>query len=306
MPRDRQGHSLLLAFAVVVGLLFTTNAHAADPPAGSFTPRGTFAHPESLVDAVWLAAHLNDPNLRIVDARMPFERKLYEAAHIPGAVFVDTFRLPIAPPAAFAVAMGRLGIGNDTTVVVYESGTGEWCARLWWALRYHGHEDVRVLNGGLRQWLVAGLPLSSEAPVVSPAVFAPDVQAHWRASAGDVRSAIDDPDVALVDAIHAPSYTGDMNYFGRAGHIPSAVNLPTTDLTDTGMQTVLPPADLSRVLRRAGLDPSRRHVIYCGAGFVGAFGAFVLHLMGFDDVALFPGGLVEWVADPSNPMATVP
>jgi thiosulfate/3-mercaptopyruvate sulfurtransferase len=97
-----------------------------------------------------------------------------------------------------------------------------------------------------------------------------------------------------------------MNYFGRAGHIPSAVNLPTVNLTDTGMQTVLPPTDLSRVLQRAGLDPSKRHITYCGAGFVGAFGAFVLHLMGFEDVALYLGGLMEWVADPSNPMATVP
>jgi len=287
-------------------LALAATVRAADPPPGSFAPRSTYAHPESLVDVVWLAAHLNDPNVRIIDARMPFERKLYAAAHIPGAVFVDVFRLPIAPPMAFAVAMGRLGIGNDTSVIVYEPGAGEWCARLWWALRYHGHEDVRILNGGLRQWVVAGLPLSSEEPVVSPAVFEPDVQAHWLATADDARAAIDDPAVTLVDAIHAPSYTGDMNYFGRAGHIPTAVNLPITDLTDLGVQTILPPSALSRVLQRAGLDPSKRHIVYCGTGFVGAFGAFVLHLMGFEDVALYPGGLKEWVADPSNPMATVP
>jgi thiosulfate/3-mercaptopyruvate sulfurtransferase len=287
-------------------LMLVTLAHATDTVPGSFASRDTYAHPESLVDVEWLAAHLTDPNVRIVDARMPFERALYDAAHIPGAVFVDTFRLPLAPPAAFAEAMGALGIGNDTTVIVVESGAGEWSARLWWALRYHGHADVRLLNGGMRQWAMAGGALSSEAPVVSPAVFEPDVQAHWWATADDVRAAIDDPDVVLVDAIHSPSYTGDMNYFGRAGHIPSAVNLPATDLTDTGMQTVLPPQDLSRVLQRAGLDPSQRHITYCGAGFIGAFDAFVLHLMGFDDVALYLGGLMEWVADPSNPMATVP
>jgi len=287
-------------------LALATTVQAVDPTTGSFPTRDTYAHPEALVDVEWLAAHLDDPNVRIVDARMPFERALYDAAHIPGAVFANVFALPLAPPDAFAATIGALGIGNDTTVIVVEAGTGEWCARLWWALRYHGHEDVRILNGGMRQWVMAGGALSSEAPVVSPAVFVPDVQAHWWAAIDEVRAAIDDPDVTLVDAIHSPSYTGDMNYFGRAGHIPSAVNLPTVNLTDTGMQTVLPPTDLSRVLQRAGLDPSKRHITYCGAGLVGAFGAFVLHLMGFDDVALYLGGLMEWVADPSNPMATVP
>ena len=306
MDRARRTRFIPRSLACVAILMAATLAQAVDPAPGSFPSRDTYAHPEALVDVEWLATRLNDPNVRIVDARMPFERALYDAAHIPGAVFGNVFALPLAPPEAFAAAMGALGIGSDTTVIVYETGTGEWCARLWWALRYHGHEDVRLLDGGMRQWVMAGGALSSEAPAVYPAVFTPEVQAHWWAAIDEVRAAIDDPDVTLVDAIHSPSYTGDMNYFGRAGHIPSAVNLPTVNLTDTGMQTVLPPTDLSRVLQRAGLDPSKRHITYCGAGLVGAFGAFVLHLMGFDDVALYLGGLMEWVADPSNPMATVP
>jgi thiosulfate/3-mercaptopyruvate sulfurtransferase len=281
-------------------------AHAAEPAPGAFAARDTYAHTESLVDVAWLAAHLDDPNVRIVDARMPFERALYDAAHIPGAVFVDTFALPIAPPEAFAAAMGRLGVGNDTTVIVVESGVGEWSARLWWALRYHGHADVRLLSGGLRQWVAAGLPLSDEVPTVSTTVFEPDVQAHWWATAHDVRAAIDDPDVVLIDVLPRTSYTGDAAFYGRPGHIPTAVNLPTTDLFDPVMQSVLPPAVLSRLLQRSGLDPSQRHLTYCGGGFYGAFGAFVLHLMGFEDVALYPGSLMEWVSDPSNPMATVP
>jgi len=287
-------------------LALATTVHAVDPTPGSFASRDTYAHPEALVDVAWLAAHLSDPNVRIVDARMPFERVLYDAAHIPGAVFVDTFSLPIAPPEAFAAAMGALGISNDTTVIVYETGTGEWCARVWWALRYHGHEDVRILNGGLRQWILAGQALSSEVPTVTPTVFEPEVHATWWATTVDVQAAVDDPGVALVDLLPTSSYTGDVPYYGRPGHIPTAANLPTTDLANAVMHTILPPDALSRVLQRAGLDPSKRHITYCGGGFYGAFGAFVLHLMGFEDVALYPGSLMEWVADPSNPMATVP
>lgn len=293
--------------AVITVLALATLAQAADPLPRSFAVRDTYAQPGSLVDVAWLAAHLDDPNVRIVDARMPFERPLYDASHIPGAVFVDTLNaLPIVPPEAFAAAVGALGIGNDTTVIVYETGSGEWGARLWWALRYHGHDDVRILNGGLRQWIMAGRPLSSEAPSVTPAVFEPDVQAHWWATADDVHAAIDDPEVVLVDVLHPPSYTGDMNYYGRPGHIPTALSLPTSDMSHNVLLTILPPPALSRMLQRARLDPSKRHVTYCGGGFAGAYGAFVLHLMGFDDVALYPGSLMEWVADPSNPMATVP
>jgi thiosulfate/3-mercaptopyruvate sulfurtransferase len=290
---------------VLIALIATFLATSRAEP-GSFATRATYAHPESLVDVHWLRAHLADPNVRIVDARMPFERALYAAAHIPGAVFVDTFTLPLAPPAAFAAAMGALGIGNDTTVIVVEAGAGEWSARLWWALRYHGHADVRILKGGMRQWAMSGGALSSEAPVVSPAVFEPDVQGHWWATADDVRAAIDDPDVVLLDVLPRTSYTGDVTFYGRPGHIPTAVNLPTTDLFDPVMQSVLPPPALSRLFQRSGLDPSQRHVTYCGGGFYGAFGAFVLHLMGFDDVALYPGSLMEWVSDPANPMAIVP
>lgn len=306
MIRAREARLIRRSMACVAIFMAATLAQAADPAPGSFAPLDTYAHPEALVDVAWLAAHLDDPNVRIIDARVPFERALYDAAHIAGAVFADTFALPIMPPDAFAASMGALGIGNDSTVVVYETGPGEWSARLWWALRYHGHDDVRLLNGGLRQWILAGQPLSTDVPAVTPARFEPDVQARWWATADDVRAAIDDPGVILVDVLARSLYVGDVNFAGRPGHIPTAVNLPTSDLVDGVMQTILPPDALSRVLGRAGLDPSLRQVTYCGGGFYGAFGAFVLHLMGFEDVALYPGSLMEWAADPSNPMDTEP
>ncbi|MGD8487036.1 MAG: rhodanese-like domain-containing protein, partial [Chloroflexota bacterium] len=140
-----------------------------------------YAHPEVLVDAEWLAQHLDDPTVRIVDARMPFEASLYETAHIPGAVFLNVSSdlccaSEIMPADEFASLMGRLGIGDDTTVVAYDTEGGRWAARLWWALQYYGHEEAAMLDGGLRAWVGAGGAVETEVPDVEPAVFTPEVQ----------------------------------------------------------------------------------------------------------------------------------
>ena len=268
-----------------------------------------YAHPEGLVDADWLAAHLDDPTVRIVDARMPFEGSLYETAHIPGAVFVNVSNelccpSAIMPAEEFASLMGRLGIGDDTTVVIYDTEGGRWAARLWWALRYYGHEAAAMLDGGLRSWVSSGGAVETETPEVEPAVFTPEVQPRWRATLDEVKEAIDDPAVHLVDALPLSSYTGDWTLFG-GGHIPSAVSLPAPDTLNEVFLTVHGPDVLSAMLMRLGLDPSQRVITYCGGGPYGSHDAFVLHLMGFDDVGLFDGSMMEWTSDPSNPVDVV-
>ena len=269
-----------------------------------------YAHPEVLVNAAWLADRLDDPQVWIVDARMPAERTLYDRAHIPGAVFIDMLRdlrgpSRIMSPERFASLMRRLGIGDDTTVVVYDTEGGPWAARLWWALRYHGHAATAMLDGGLRSWVSAGFSLQTEAPVVEAAIFTPEVQPSWRATIDEVRAAIDDPTVNLVDALPWPDYTGDAPDYA-AGHIPSAVNLPATDMLDAVKLTVRDPGALTRMLRRANLDPARRVITYCGAGYWGALSALVLDLMGFEDVALYDGSMREWAKDPADPIEIVP
>jgi thiosulfate/3-mercaptopyruvate sulfurtransferase len=284
-------------------------AGEASPPA-SFTFRDTYAHPEVLADATWLVSHLHDPNVRILDARMPFEAALYPTGHIPGAVYLDVLNQfccasRIMGPEAFAALMGRLGVGGDTTVVVYDTDGGLWAARLWWALRYYGHEDARVFGGGLREWLSMGLALETDTTKVEPAVFTPEVQPQWRATIDEVRAAIDDPDVALVDALPWPVFTGDSPDFG-VGHIPTSVSLPVFDTLDGIGKGVIGPDVLSRMLARLGLDPAQRTITYCGGGYAGATDAYVLYLMGFDRVGLYDGSLMEWTSDPANPMETVP
>ena len=277
---------------------------------GSVESPAAHAHPEVLVDATWLAAHLDDPTVRIVDARMPTEGTLYERAHIPGAVFVNMLKGLCCPsrimsPDRFASLMGRLGIGDDTTVVVYDTEGGHWAARLWWALRYYGHEDAAMLDGGLRSWVGARRPLEREAPVIEAATFTPEVQPSWRATIDEVRAAIDDPTVSLVDALPWPNYTGDAPDFGD-GHIPSAASLPASDTLDSVMLTVRDPESLTRMLMRTGLDPAQRAITYCGGGYWGAHVAFVLYLMGYEDVALYDGAMREWAKRPANPVEVVP
>jgi rhodanese-related sulfurtransferase len=149
---------------VVICLCGLLIAASAPAHASGFAFRDTYARPEILADVAWLAERIGDPTVRVVDARVPFEWALYEAGHIPGAVFADMFfGVPIMPASAFADAMGQLGIDDDTTVVIYDTDGGAWAARLWWALKFHGHDRAMMLNGGLRQWILAGLPIERTA-----------------------------------------------------------------------------------------------------------------------------------------------
>jgi thiosulfate/3-mercaptopyruvate sulfurtransferase len=216
-----------------------------------------------LVTTEWLAAHLTDPSVRIVDVRW---RSRYEngrgisfddydgylADHIPGAVFAGMMAdlsdpqhpVPdmLAPPEQFARVMGRLGIGDDTVVVAYDNmGFPLGSARLWWALCYYGHDRVRVLDSGLRGWQAEGRPLSTDVPVLEAARFTPRVRPEWKASKEDVVAAFGDPGTVIVDCLTPELYRGggERHLWGqRAGHIPGAVNVPYMANIDPQLATV--------------------------------------------------------------------
>lgn len=261
---------------------------------GTFEIPVEYVHPEILVDSDWLVDNLDDPSVRIVDAREGLV--FYRRGHIPGAVFVQLCcPSNIVDAEPFAKLMGKNGIGDDTTVVIYDDTGGLLGARLWWALRYYGHEDARLLDGGIDAWEARGLPLEEDTPEVAPVTFSAEVRPEWYAAMDEVRAAIDDPAISIVDALPADSY--------RSRHIPSAVSLPAPELLDaSGM--VEGAEELAMMLQEAGLDPAQRTITYCGGGYYGAFAALVLHLMGFEDVAMYDGALEEWTSDPSNPVET--
>ncbi len=220
---------------------------------GAFELPVEYVHPEVLVDSDRLAEHLDDPSVRIVDARADGPI-LYSQGHIPGAVLVDIFDELCCPSdimdaEPFAELMGEKGIGDDTTVVIYDDEGGLWGARVWWALRYYGHEDAKLLDGGIDAWEAEGLPLETEAPVIGPAVFTAEVRPEWYVAMDEVRAAIDDPAVNIVDALPSGSYDYE--------HIPSAVSLPAPELLDvTGV--VKGAGDLAVMLEETGLDPRSR------------------------------------------------
>lgn len=296
-----------------------------------------------LVSTAWLAEHLHDPNLRVVDVRW---RSRYEsgrgisyddldgylAGHIPGAVFagmaVDLsdpdHPVPdmLAPPERFARAMGRLGIGDDTLVVAYDNmGFPLGAARLWWALSYYGHERVRVLDGGLRQWQIEGRPLSTETPMVEAATFTTRAHAQWLASKRDVVQALGRSDTVIVDCLPADLYAGggDRHLWGqRPGHIPGARNVPylanvdpalarvTAEERDRllgGLQsfTFAPYETLEKLYRDAGVTRDRDVIAYCGRGYAASCGLLALRHLGYERIRLYDGCWAEWSADPQLP-----
>ncbi len=306
-------HRLSLVLALVSILLLGS---CAAPPTVAPTTQpskigSAYAHLEILPSAIWLGNHLDDPTVRVIDARAPFQGSLYETGHIPGALFVNVFSDVCCPSKimdaqSFEKLMGKLGIGDDTTVVVYDTDGGLWAARVWWALRYYGHENAKMLNGGLQAWVQESKSLETETPTVAPAVFHAEVQPQWLATMDEVKKAVEDPQIAILDALTRPNYTGDLNQYGRPGHIATALSFPAPDTLDPVTRGVLPAEALSRMLARLGLDPEKRVITYCGGGIYGAHTAFVLYLMGFDQVGLYDGSLMEWAPNQSNPMEVEP
>lgn len=285
-----------------------------------------YEHPEALATTEWLAAHLDDPSVRVVDMRYQVGaasdgsfrglsgRETYDQGHIPGAVFLDVIGelaepedevpLNILRPGRFEALMGGLGIGNDCTVVVYDDRGGTWAARLWWALRYYGHDDAKVLDGGITKWVQEDRPLEKRAPAPSAAVFRAQVRPELKVTSDEVMTAIGSADACIVDALPERFYTGESRLFPthRAGHIPTAVNVPATINLDPTTHALLPADELTTSWSKAGLQPDKKVIIYCGSGIYAAFNLFVLYVLGHERATLYDGSWMEWGADPVLPV----
>ncbi|MBI2911933.1 MAG: sulfurtransferase [Chloroflexi bacterium] len=222
-----------------------------------------YVRPDMLAGTDWLAEHLDDPQVRIVDCGPP---EAYARAHIPDAVALPVHHYLKGPDnvhvmdsAAFAEAMARLGIGDDTLVVGYDENGGNWAARLWWVLRYYGHDNARVLNGGWDTWLAEGRPLSRSAPQPSPATFTARVRRAAIARSDDVRACIHEPGAVILDVRSPDEYMGEERRTNqRVGHIPGAVNIEwSRALTDDERRTWRPAPELRALYEAAGVTPDR-------------------------------------------------
>ncbi len=291
----------------------------------------TFTHPEYLVSTEWLADHLDDPDVRVLDVTAKLTSSLenraeadcFDLGHIPGSQFFDVpsgkgvLSNPDAglpwmwpTPPQFIDTMARFGIGPTTRVVLVartpragiDSGT-MWCTRAWWTLAKMG-VDAAILHGGIERWEAEGRPLATDRTAIPEA--APFVVAEgWeraRATKDDVLAATTSS-VCLVDALTVDSYDGSGTRYGpRGGHITGAVNVPFRSLIDAETAAFVTPDVMRATLESAGLLDRDRIITYCGGAIAATVDAFCLALFGHDGVAVYDGSLMEWSADPALPM----
>lgn len=277
-----------------------------------------------LVETDWVAAHLDDPNIRIVDMRgyvrtITDDEKTghqvahyigaleeYQQGHIPGAVYLDwtqdivnvddPVEAQIATPEHFAEAMQRVGIGDQQLVVVYDNHpASQFATRLWWALRYYGHGNVVVLNGGLRKWVGEQRQLEQKMPTFSPVIFTSQVQPVLRATAQDVLANLHQPGVTLVDARDSGQYTGAIaRGKGRRGHIPGALSLPREALINATDGTFRSNDELQQIFSASHITPDSQVIAYCNGGVAATTVLFSLAMLGYPQLTNYDGSWNEW------------
>lgn len=285
--------------------------------------------PADLVSTEWLAEHLGDPGLVVVDASVlgaetpvgfrwlsGLDEYLIEG-HVPGAVFADLLEEFSDPDGAFAFtrpdverlerATRDLGIDDDVSVVVYDTSIGQWAARLWWLLASAGIGRVAILDGGLARWRADGRALETGFEAPRPAGrLTLRAREHFWADADEVRRIVaGEADAALVCALSPSDFRGETGRRPRRGHIPGSVNVPVGSLVDRESRTHLHGAALDAGLAPATATGATRVVVYCGAGIAAAGTGFALRRAGHADVAVFDGSLEEWAADPEAPLVSL-
>jgi len=276
----------------------------------------------TLIEAEALAARLEDPRLRIFDcrfdlARPAYGRACYADAHLPGAAYADlnhdlsrpvtpgSGRHPLPSPADFTARLRAWGVNADSQVVAYDDGNGMYAARLWWMLRWLGHEDVTVLDGGMRRWLELGLPLSQGVPTHAAGTFAARSSLAHVADADEVLAASTDLAVRILDARAPERFRGEVEPIDKvAGHVPGARNHPF-GLSLDAHGRFLPRAALREALTAAldGVAPGQA-IAMCGSGVTACHLLLALEHAGLGGGRLYAGSWSEWSSDPARPVRT--
>lgn len=286
--------------------------------------------PSTLVSTDWLAEHLRDPDLRVLDCtvflRAPApdaDRRSYVQecgyenwleGHIPAAGFADLVhdlsdphvKLPFTmpPPERFAAAMGAYGVGDGTGVVCYDASGTMWATRVWWMLRAFGFDNAAVLDGGWKKWSLEGREVSRDAAFVAPVQFTARPRPELIATRDEVLAVVEGGGGCVVNALTPEQHSGQVSPYGRPGRIAGSVNVSARDLVDRETGAYLSLETLRERCADAGTLASGKVITYCGGGIAATSTAFVLTLLGKDDVAVYDGSLSEWARDEALPMET--
>ena len=284
-----------------------------------------FKHPQFLVETDWLADHLNNDDIRVLDCtafnmpdgkggiRAESGRASWEIEHIPGSGHADlvndlsdqnaSFRYMLPPVEQFAKAMSGYGVGANTRVILYDSTSGSWATRIWWMLRTFGFDAAYVLNGGLHKWKLENRALSTSPSTYPPAIFHAKPRTGLMADRLEVLAAIEDGSTCVINALSKDQHMGigGANY-GRPGRISNTVNVPAGDLIDPETHVYRSPDQLADRFANAGADKGSRVIAYCGGGIAASNDAFILTLLGYENVAVYDASMSEWAGDPSLPM----
>ena len=301
---------------MLIALLFGNACYQSNENAGSPSPEKM----DLLVTTQWLSEHLDDEDLVVLDTTILVQqdengkmssisgRDSYDAGHIPTAGYADllgdlsdqdssmTFVMP--SPEQFRIAMGKLGVGNDSRVVLYSANYPAWAARLWWMLRWAGFDQVALLDGGLNAWVTEGRPLSTEPATDPEKEFVLSLRQGVIAYQDEVLAAINNDEVSIIDTMNVAHFNGNFTMYDRPGHITSASNMPSTDLMDeSGYFKSFDELDMMH-----DDDRGNRVITYCGGGVAASTVAFTMYRLGYSDVAVYMGSLQEWTKNPENPM----
>ncbi|RJX39939.1 sulfurtransferase [Paenibacillus pinisoli] len=273
----------------------------------------------NIVSMAWVKEQIGAPDVVIADCRFVLGkpeagREAYEASHIPGAVYLDLEKDLSAPvdehggrhplPDIFdlTVALSRAGIGNETKVVAYDDQGGAMASRLWWLLKYLGHEQVYVMDEGFDAWTHAGYPVTDEVIEPAPVKFLAVVEHSMLVEMDQVQELLGKEGVTLIDSREAPRYRGEAEPIDRAaGHIPGAINRFWKDgLSASGSWK----DGAEQAERFSDLDKNRDIIVYCGSGVTATPNVIALQEAGFTNVKLYAGSWSDWISYSENPVAT--
>mgnify|MGYP001825818934 CR=1 FL=1 len=285
-------------------------------------------YPDQLVSAAELEGMLGDDNVRIYDCTTyllyetgtgkPYTVKSgiedYDAGHIPGSAFIDLqgqlsvadspFRFTVPPADDLARRFGQLGIGDDSRVVLYARANMQWATRIWWMLRYVGFDNAAILDGGWEKWTHDKRAVETEATVYAGATLTAKARPDLFVGREEMLASIEDTSLCALNALGADLHRGDLARYGRPGRIPGSVNVPAVNLQHPETKEFVSLDMAAQQFKDAGMGKDQRVLVYCGGGIAATLDAYLLHQLGYENIAVYDNSMSEWSVDDSLPIET--